>query len=165
MQIEFKLVKRFKYITYYTIQYGDSLHSEFQKFQNKFLKDQRLERAYLRLINFVVRIADEDDIEDIKTFFKQENTASRFYETGFIEIEDQKGMGLRLYCYPISNEIVVIFNGCEKTALKAQECPNCSMHFYNANIVSRKIIGALASKQIAISEDKYYLEIEEDFSL
>ena len=38
----------------------------------------------------------------------------------------------RLYCYPASDQTIILFNGDWKTARTAQECPNVRPHFWFA---------------------------------
>lgn len=47
---------------------------------------------------------------------------------------------LRLYCYPISERIILLFNGDYKTAGKAQDCPNVSSHFWFARRAATEML-------------------------
>lgn len=104
-----------------------------------------------------------DYYASLEDFFVNEREAERFRETGQQFISS--GYGLRLYCYPITRSLVVVFNGCEKTSTTAQDCPNCGMPFYQANSLSRKIKQALTDGFISISRNGLELEIDEDFLL
>lgn len=47
---------------------------------------------------------------------------------------------LRLYCHWVSKNVVILFNGGIKTANFAQDCPNVSRHFYNAQSWAKQLI-------------------------
>lgn len=77
-------------------------------------------------------------------------------------IEEIKEVGvnfpLRLYCYRITEQIVIIFNGGVKDGISAQESKNLSMKFYEAQRFVEKIEDAIQSEMIKISNDKMYLQ-------
>ena len=65
---------------------------------------------------------------------------------------------LRLYCHWISHRIVLLYNGGIKTAANAQDCPNVSRHFYNAQSWTRQLndIGVeIVGQDIANIEELY----------
>lgn len=76
-------------------------------------------------------------------------------------VEEIKDLGnnfpLRLYCYRITEKIVVLFNGGIKNAHSAQESENLSMKFYEAQTFVKKIEDALQSGMIEQSVDERYL--------
>jgi len=77
-------------------------------------------------------------------------------------IEEIKDLGinfpLRLFCYRITNQIVILFNGGIKDAESAQESKDLSIKFYEAQTFVKKIEDALQSKMIEITNDKRYLK-------
>jgi DNA-binding protein len=60
---------------------------------------------------------------------------------------------LRLYCLRISENLVVLFNGAEKTAATAQG-GRTSMAFQEANIFAKRMLDALQQKEIYITTDQ-----------
>jgi hypothetical protein len=46
---------------------------------------------------------------------------------------------LRLYCHWVSKNVVILFNGGIKTSNNAQDCPNVSSHFYNAQSWTKQL--------------------------
>lgn len=77
-------------------------------------------------------------------------------------VEEIKDLGinfpLRLFCYRITEKIVILFNGGIKDASSAQESKNLSMKFYEAQTYVKKIEEALGSEMIEISTDERYLQ-------
>jgi len=77
-------------------------------------------------------------------------------------LEEVKDLGinfpLRLYCYRVSEHIVVLFNGGVKDAQSAQESKNLSMKFYEAQTFVKKIEESLQSQLIVISNDGRHLK-------
>lgn len=77
-------------------------------------------------------------------------------------VEEIKELGfnfpLRLFCYRVTENIVVLFNGGIKESQTTQESKNLSMKFYEAQTFVKKIEDALQSKMIVISADGRYLQ-------
>ncbi|MBS9525842.1 hypothetical protein KI659_17610 [Litoribacter alkaliphilus] len=69
----------------------------------------------------------------------------------------------RLYCLRLSDSIVILFNGDIKTANTAQECPNVSPFFYQAEKFTRLIDQAIQEGDIEILPNQ--LRIEPGFEL
>ena len=76
-------------------------------------------------------------------------------------VEEIKDLGinfpLRLFCYRITDNIVILFNGGIKESQATQESKNLSMKFYEAQTFVKKIEEAMQSKIIEISDDGRYL--------
>lgn len=60
---------------------------------------------------------------------------------------------LRLYCLRISDSLVILFNGAEKTSKVAQQ-GKTSMAFFEANLFAKRIIEAIQQNEIYISPNK-----------
>lgn len=65
-----------------------------------------------------------------------------------------KDFPLRLYCYRINNNIIVLFNGGKKTSDSAQESPDVSLKFYEAQTYVAKIEEALREKNIIVDNSE-----------
>ena len=76
-------------------------------------------------------------------------------------VEEIRGLGphfpLRLYCYRVTRQIVVLFNGGVKNDRTAQES-QLSGKFYQAQNFAKKIEEALHSQMISITDDERHLE-------
>lgn len=66
---------------------------------------------------------------------------------------------LRLFCYRITEQIVVLFNGGFKDVAKVQEDHELLQKFRDAQIFAKRIEQALQDGLITISQDKRYLEV------
>ena len=64
---------------------------------------------------------------------------------------------LRLYCYRVNEQILILFNGGEKTSNTAQGSKDLSIKFYEAQIFASKINDALRSSIIELDETKSQL--------
>jgi hypothetical protein len=67
---------------------------------------------------------------------------------------------LRLYCHWVSHQIVILYNGGIKTAATAQNCPNVSRHFYNAQSWTKQLndIGIKISSQNITNLEELYIK-------
>ncbi|MGJ7033691.1 hypothetical protein [Niabella hirudinis] len=77
-------------------------------------------------------------------------------------VEEVKDLGinfpLRLFCYRITEQIVVLFNGGIKESTTTQQSNDLRMKFYEAQTFVQKIEEALQTGLIEISKDKRYLQ-------
>ncbi len=72
-----------------------------------------------------------------------------------------KDFPLRLYCYRLSDNIIVLFNGGKKTLNTAQESPDVSLKFYEAQTYVTKIEEALREKNIKLNKSEIYSDDDE----
>ncbi|HOK60827.1 MAG: hypothetical protein WBJ36_09795 [Tenuifilum sp.] len=77
-------------------------------------------------------------------------------------VEEIKDLGinfpLRLFCYRVTENIVILFNGGIKESQASQESKNLRMKFYEAQTFVKKIEEALQSQMIKISDNGRYLQ-------
>ena len=77
-------------------------------------------------------------------------------------VEEIKDLGinfpLRLFCYRVTDQIVILFNGGIKESQATQDSKNLSMKFYEAQSFVKKIEDALQTGMIEISNDGRYLQ-------
>lgn len=64
---------------------------------------------------------------------------------------------LRLYCLRVTEQILILFNGGEKTSKTAQGSKDLSFKFYEAQIFASKINDALRSSIIEVDETKRHI--------
>ena len=74
-------------------------------------------------------------------------------EPTYIEDGQTESNNLRLYCFRLNENVVILYNGDLKTADKAQDCPNVKPHFLLANKISRVIENSIKGKDIKWNED------------
>jgi hypothetical protein len=95
-------------------------------------------------------------------FDRVENKAQALPPKPKMYVEEIKEMGsqfpLRLFCYRISEQIVVLFNGGIKNAYSAQDSKGLSIRFYEAQAFVRIIEEALRSGCLIITDNERYLK-------
>jgi len=137
--------------------------SETDKFFDKYtipahpLEDEALQLFRLITHSIGNKYGATDDFFD-----RAENSAQALPPKPKKWVEEIKELGinfpLRLFCYRITEQIVILFNGGIKDAKTAQESKNLSTKFYEAQTFVKKIEEALQSKMIEISDDERYLQ-------
>jgi hypothetical protein len=142
--------------TFYTVRWEYADDSETDKFFAKYENHSTFQRPLQELARFISsKIGDE--MGALEEFFRFENTAQALPPSGNHEVEDLyinfRNFPLRLYCLRISETLVVLFNGGEKTADTAQG-GKTSMAFQEANIFAKRILDALREKDIYITADQ-----------
>ena len=131
--------------TFYTVRWEDSEFSETDKFFMKFENNSKLATSLQELAKFLSIVIAEEYGANVN-FFKFENEAHALPPTGKFqvgEIEINYGnFPLRLYCLRLTDGLVILFNGDEKTASTAQK-GKTSMVFHEANNFAKRITEAL----------------------
>ena len=131
--------------TFYTVRWEDSELGETDKFFRKFENNSKLAASLQELAKFLsVVIADEYGAN--ANFFRFENEAHALppfgkFQVGEIQIS-YSNFPLRLYCLRLTDGLVILFNGDEKTAATAQK-GKTSMVFHEANLFAKRITEAL----------------------
>ncbi len=142
--------------TFYTVRFEGAALSETDKFFQKFRYDEPLKHALQELASFLVVVIG-DEYGALEDFFRFENAAQALPPSGTHKVENLYfnfgNFPLRLYCLRISETLVVLFNGGEKTADTAQG-GKTSMAFQEANIFAKRILDALREKDIYITPDQ-----------
>lgn len=148
--------------SFYTVRWENAELSETDKFFEKYENNNTLQRPLQELAKLIFeKIGDE--MGALEYFFRFENAAYALPPSGTYKVEDIDinfgNFPLRLYCLRISETLVVLFNGGEKTADSAQG-GKTSMAFHEANIFAKRIINALTTNYINITanqrEFRYY---------
>lgn len=139
--------------TFYTVRWEDEAHSETDKFFQKFRYHEKLKDPLRELAKFI-EVVIGDEYGAVEEFFRFENAAQALPPSGTYRVEDLYinlgNFPLRLYCLRISESLVVLFNGGEKTADTAQG-GKTSMAFQEANIFAKRIMEALKTQDIYIT--------------
>lgn len=142
--------------TFYTVRWEDADLSETDKFFLKYRKVDRLKQQLQELAK-LMQVAIGNQYGALDAFFRFENQAQALPPPGTFRLEDLtlqfSNFPLRLYCLRISETLVVLFNGGEKTAGTAQG-GKTSMAFQEANHFARRIAEALREKEIFITPNK-----------
>jgi hypothetical protein len=145
-----------KICTFYTVKWENAELSETEKFFIKYENDSTFQLSIQELAKFVFeKIANE--LGALEYFFRFENAAQALPPSGKHKVGEitinYGNFPLRLYCLRISDRLVVLFNGGEKTAGNAQG-GKTSMVFYEANQFAKRILEALQQEEIQITPDE-----------
>lgn len=142
-----------KHCTFYTVRWDEAELSETDKFFKKYEDHKEFGDSLMEMASFLHEvIANEYGALDV--FFRFENAAQALPPKGKYQIGELQvnffNFPLRLYCLKIAENILVLFNGNEKTAQTAQG-GKTSMAFHNANVFAKRITQALNDGTIIVS--------------
>jgi len=145
-------------VTFYTIRKEDAAIFETEAFFRNVHNSDYKEDVYklTRLLSHT--IANKYGAYD-KYFNRHEQEATALPPKKFAAFKNEKIVSfayspLRLYALKVSDSIVILFNGGLKfTKGSAQNDPNVSIHFYQANEYAKKIREAIREGMIIV-EDK-----------
>jgi len=142
--------------TFYTLRWDDSKLSETEKFIQKFRKDKQFKDSLQQLAKFLeINIGNEHGA--LEALFRFENAAHALPKSGKLlvgEVTINYGnFPLRLYCLRISETLVILFNGGEKTDRTAQG-GKTSMVFIEANQFAKRILEASYKQEIYITPNQ-----------
>lgn len=130
----------------YSIRFEGEEYSEFEKFLRKFPEDSEYDEDVQRILVWIDKIIEKGALE---RYFKPEGPYGS--NVNAIPIETNK---LRLYCYRISDNILIIGNGDVKDSKRWQDSQTLSPHVTLLIDVSRYIVSRLRKGQIKIIDRK-----------
>lgn len=154
----------YKQVTFYTVRYDDEEYSQTDRFILRY-KDTDYAEYLLELINIIENIGEYGGI-DGGNIFRMENNAralppDRSHKTRYLGLRTDPP--LRLFCYCVSDEIVILFDGGVKSATSVQDCPTLRMPFQEAQKLSRVIQQEIAEASITHSGKILYGKQKEIF--
>lgn len=142
--------------TFYTVKWEETDISETDKFLRKYGSDEKLQRSVQELAKFLEIVIGEEN-GALEGYFKNEDQANALPPTGVHFVGEitinYSNFPLRLYCLRISDSLVILFNGGEKTSETAKG-GKTSMTFSEANLFAERILEALYQKEIYITESE-----------
>lgn len=152
--------------TFYTVRWvtdDEDAPSETDRFFDTYaVPEHPLEQKAMHLFRLITESIGNRYGATNDFFDRVENKAQALPPKPKQWLEEIKDLGinfpLRLFCYRITEQIVVLFNGGIKDADSAQESKNLSMKFYEAQTFVQKIEEALQSEMIEISNDRRYIQ-------
>jgi hypothetical protein len=141
-------------VRYYTVRCEGARLSEADDFFERMEREEDFRDQLERLVAWIETIGDDEE-GAAYDLFRQERLCvalppqARYWNSylrgrgeGLLK-SGQPGGGcgidLRLYCHWISERVVILYNGGIKTMAKAQDCPNVSRHFYNAQSWTKQL--------------------------
>lgn len=150
--------------TFYTVRYVNEVDenlSETDKFFDKYAnQDHIYYEQSLQLVRLITESIGNRYGATNDFFDRVENNAQALPPKPKKWVEEIKDLGinfpLRIFCYRVNEQIVVLFNGGIKDAVTAQES-ELSMRFQEASLFAKKIEKAFTDGIIEISNDGRYI--------
>ncbi len=142
----------FKKVKYYSIQFENREEIEFIDFLNRMEDIDEIKEDLNKLFIWLEEIGE--NVGALPHFFRHEGQYSeasalppprKEMTTQEIVVEEK----LRLYCLRANEHVVFLFNGGLKTTGRAQDCPNVSTYFNQANRLSNAIDRLFSDKEIS----------------
>lgn len=150
----------FRKVTYYSILLEENTQNLFLQFVNAASAEDESREELAIIRTWLTKLGNEIGAQE--RYFRFEGDARALPPPArHLNVS----CDLRLYCMRVNAHIVILFNGAQKTAAQAQDCPNVRSHFALANKLSRAIHEAIVDRRIRISEDEHQLRFDEDFEL
>lgn len=153
--------------TIYTIRQEGHARSEYGKFLAACPDGSSLEESY-RLLDILVTQQLADDFGVDLRFFRHEGFVMGLPPSPKAEPQDRTfmkevnwfvpGFPLRLFCYPVSDKILIVFNGGEKKSQKMQEDSKMELKRREAESYAKRINNAIRDGYITPSKDGFFLE-------
>lgn len=154
-----------KVCTFYTVTFtiGNNKQCETDKFFDKYaVPDNKFEKEAFELFRLITESIGNKYGATDDFFDRSENNAQALPPKPKKWVEEIKELGLRfplrLYCYRITEQIVILFNGGIKDARTAQESEHLGIKFYEAQTFVKKIEEAIQSEMITITDNDRYLQ-------
>lgn len=127
---------RFRTVTYYTLKSEGAASTEIDDFLHRMEQETGYRSQLRKLIKWFKIIGDDIDGASFG-LFRQEGLCVALPPQGRYLGET---IDLRLYCHWVSENVIILYNGGIKTARAAQDCPNVSRHFYNAQSWTKQLL-------------------------
>lgn len=155
----------FKEVKYYSVQFNDKEVNEFFDFLNRMEDIPEIEEDLGILFDWLELIGEE--FSALSTYFRHEKVADALpppkRQMKLVELELESD--LRLYCLRANEHVVFLFNGGIKTTDKAQDCPNVSSYFRQANKLADEINKKFMSGEISWNSNHTDIDIEPNLEI
>lgn len=169
---------KFRNLRYYTVRRYGAARNEFEDFlermEGKGKKDPTIDTELDNMITWLERIARDIRKPLTNGYFRFEEAASALPPPAY-KARDQRHFTqeelntgqMRLYCLPLNDHVVVLFNGDVKSprARTAQECRVVGPHFRRAKDLARAINAAFTARDIEWTKDHMDISYEQDLEL
>ena len=147
---------RYATVTYFTIKGENSQFSETDDFLLRMKKETEFADQLEQLALWLQNIGNHKEGAHFDLFRPERNCLALPPKRRYLE--DQ--IDLRLYCHWVSDKVIILYNGGIKTTPLAQDCPNVSRHFYNAQSWTRQLqnIGMEILGQNILNVEELYIK-------
>jgi len=140
----------FREVNYYSIRFEGADTTEFEDFLTRMESETEHAEDVINLFTWLELIGDNQGAKE--KFFRHEGYISdtKALPPRSSVMEDNKlpVHDVRLYCQRLNQYVVILFNGGIKTKRTAQECPNVSAYFNQANRIAKQINELFKQKEI-----------------
>lgn len=133
--------KNFENVRIYTVKFDDEKNNETDRFISRFINSEKHKDDFSTIIYWINKIGSSGVLE---RYFRTENRA--------LAIPVESGKNLRLYCFRVNDNILILGNGGVKTSKKVQNSQDCLPHFELMNHVAKKLYWGLHDKKINIED-------------
>lgn len=168
----------FRNLRYFTVRRNGAARNEFEDFlermEAKGKNNSEIEKELDHMITWLERIAEDVRKPYTNGYFRFEGAASALPPPTFKAkaqnrfASEELGTGqMRLYCLPLNDHVVVLFNGDVKSpkVRAAQDCPAVGPHFKRANKLARSINEAFTAGDITWTKGRTDIHYERDLEL
>lgn len=144
-EAELKIFDDSRSCTLYTIQFLSESQSEFERFYSKFKDDAVLNEDLLRIVTFINKIADRGALE---RYFRPEGKM----KDRVVALPITRSR-LRLYCLRLSDKILILGNGGQKTSRTYDDNKELSGYVINLQNFDQLIKEGVKDGTITIEEN------------
>jgi hypothetical protein len=141
-----------EYVTFYTVRWEGAETSETDKFFSRMKGLPDMQQPLHELANLISEVIGNHHGAHEAFFNRMENWAIALPPKGKVRLGEinveYAGFPLRLYCYRVTDELVILFNGGIKTGRTAQDSQELSMKFYEANEFTKRILMVINAGEI-----------------
>ncbi|HCX23893.1 MAG: hypothetical protein CMB80_12685 [Flammeovirgaceae bacterium] len=124
----------------YTVEFEGLESNETDLFISRFSSLEEHSFDFNAIISWINRIGEYGALE---RYFRPEKRACA--------IPISSGHNLRLYCFRVTDEILILGNGGVKSSQKVKNSPDCFPHFEIMNQVATKVYWALKNEKLKIA--------------
>jgi len=157
----------FDIVKYYSIKFYGADVDEFRDFLNRHEDEDDYEDDLNNLVEWLVNIGNNEGAKEI--FFRNESNYSEASALppprSIMKAHELEVENIRLYCLRLNECVVFLFNGGIKTEQHAQNCPNVSKYFKQANLLARKIDQLIREQEIEWNYDFTDIEFDTDLRI
>jgi len=127
---------RFRTVTYYTLKGDDAALSETDEFLARIKQVPKYDNQRNQLVKSIEYLGNHKEGAVFELFRHERICVALPPKAKYLDTD----IDLRLYCHWVSNRNIILYNGGIKTTHRAQDCPNVSHHFYNAQSRTKQLI-------------------------
>ena len=145
----------FEKVKYYSFRFEHSENNEFYDFLNRMEDESEYEEDMNNLFVWLEYIGQKEGAKE--KYFRHEgynsDTSGLPPPRTIMEVYEIPVKDVRLYCFRLNEHVVVLFNGGIKTTDKAQDCPNVSQYFKQANNIVKKLNELFYENELSWNDD------------